>query len=96
MELALFARFHAKDGMEAQVEAALAEQVPKVRPEPGCLAIDAYRAKRDPRLFFIFSRWQDEAAFDIHAELPDTARFVERMESLIDHPFEAARASRIG
>jgi quinol monooxygenase YgiN len=63
-----------------------------VRHEPGCLAIQAYRSIRDPRLFYIYSCWTDEAAFELHAELPRTVRFVERMETLIDHPFEATRA----
>ena len=43
----------------------------------------------------IHSRWSGEAAFDIHAERPSTVRFVERMEALIDHPFEATRARPI-
>ena len=66
-----------------------------MRAEPGCLAIDACRSTRDSRLFWIVSHWIDEVAFEVHAELPDATRFVERMQSLIDHPFEAARARRI-
>ena len=63
------------------------------RQEPGCLAIGAYRSTREPRLFYIHSRWIDEAAFETHAGLPHTVRFVERMQPLIDHPFEATRGS---
>jgi quinol monooxygenase YgiN len=95
MELSIFARFHAREGLEAAVDEALREQVPLVWDEPGCLEIGAYRSTRDPRLFWIASHWADEAAFEAHAELPNTTRFVERMQALIDHPFEAARASRI-
>jgi quinol monooxygenase YgiN len=91
VELVIFARFHAREGHEEAVAAALREQVPKARTEPGCLAIAAYRSTRDPRLFWIHSRWADEAAFEVHAELTNTQRFVERMEMLIDHPFEATR-----
>lgn len=91
MELCLFARFHAIEGKEEALAAALHEQVPKARAEPGCLAIHAYRSLRDPRLFFIHSRWVDEAAFDVHAELPNTELFVERVQKLIDHPFDATR-----
>jgi quinol monooxygenase YgiN len=32
-----------------------------------------FRSIRDPRLFYIHSRWVDEAAFDTHAGLPHTA-----------------------
>jgi len=92
MELFIFARFHAREGQEASVQAALSEQVRFTRTEPGCLMIHAFRATHDARQFFIHSRWRDEAAFDVHAELPNTLRFVERMEQLIDHPFDAVRA----
>lgn len=95
MELVIFARFHARDGMEDDVELALREQVPKARAEPGCLSIHAYRSSRNPQLFWIHARWKDEAAFDVHAELANTGRFVEHMETLIDHPFDATRAVAI-
>ena len=96
MELFIFARFHAREGHETAVAAALREVVGLSRAEPGCLAIGAYRSTRNPRLFYIHSRWVDEAAFEIHAGLPHTVRFVERVQPLIDHPFEATRATPIG
>ena len=36
----------------------------------------AFRSNREPRLFYIHSRWKDEAAFDHHGGLPHTKRFV--------------------
>jgi len=95
MEFFIFARFHALEGREQEVMAALTEQVLVTRAETGCLAIAAYRSVRDPRLFWIHSRWTHEAAFQIYADLPNTIRFVERMEALIDHPFDATRAAQI-
>ena len=92
MELAIIARFHAREGQEVAVAAALREQVPGVRTEPGCLSINAYGSTRDPRLFWIYSRWTDEAAFEVHAELARTQRFVEHVQGMIDHPFAADRA----
>jgi len=91
MELFIFARFHALEGKEHALETLLRAQVPKVRTEPGCMAIDAYRATRNPRLFWIYSRWVDEAAFDVHAGLANTIRFIEEAENLIDHPFDVTR-----
>jgi quinol monooxygenase YgiN len=92
MELFIFARFHAREGHDAVAAAVLREQTAAVREEPGCLAIQAFSSIRDPRLFYIQSRWMDEAAFEIHADLPRTIEFVRRMETMIDHPFEATRA----
>ena len=71
--------------------ATIHEVLGPTRQEPGCLAIDAFRATRDPRLFYIHSRWQDEAAFDHHAQLPHTVRFIERVQALIDHPLDVNR-----
>jgi quinol monooxygenase YgiN len=94
--LFIFARFHAREGKEADVAVALRDVLPPSRAEAGCVAIDAFASTRDPRLFYIHSRWVDETAFDLHATLPHTRRFVERMTPLIDHPFEVTRARVIG
>lgn len=90
-ELFVFARFHAREGQQDAVAAALREVVSPSRAEPGCLAIAAYRSTRDPRLFWIHSRWTNAAAFDIHAGLPHTLRFLERVEPLIDHELDVSR-----
>jgi len=96
MELFIFARFHARPGKEGAVAEALRDAVAPSREEPGCLGIHAFRSIRDPRLFYIHSRWKDEAAFENHAGLPHTVRFVECVQPLIDHPLEVTRAEQIG
>lgn len=95
MEIYIFARFHAREGNERALEKALAEVVPPSRNEPGCIAINAFRSTRDPRLFFIHSRWKDEAAFDLHATLAHTVKFVETVGRLIDHPMEVTRTTKM-
>ena len=95
MELFIFARFHARDGQEAAVAAALREVVGATREESGCLDIHVFRSTRDARLFYIHSRWKDEAAFDHHAALPHTVRFTEQVQTLIDHPIDVTRAHQI-
>jgi len=94
MELVIFARFHAREGFEVAVEAALREVTSITRElEPGCLAIAPYRSVRDPKLFFIHSRWVDESAFDLHATLPHTVSFLARVQGLIDHPLDVNRTT---
>lgn len=95
MEMFLFARFHALPGKEAGVQEAILAVLAPSQAEPGCLAIQAFRSLRDPRLYFIHSRWRDEAAFEIHAALPHTVRFIETVTPLIDHPLDLARTERI-
>jgi quinol monooxygenase YgiN len=92
MELSTIVRFHARERQEEEVAAALRDQFAPVRAEPGCARFEVFRSTRDKRLFFIHSRWRGEAAFEIHAELPHTVRFLERIVKLIDHPLDVTRA----
>ena len=94
MELFIFARFRARGGQEGALAETLEDVVGPSRAEAGCLSIAAFRSTRDPRLFYIHSRWVDDAAFELHATLPHTVRFVERVQTLIDHPLEVTRARR--
>ena len=94
-ELTIFARFHAREGLEDQVAAAIAEVMPHTRAEAACLGIEGYRDANDRRLFFIHSRWIDEPAFDTHAGLPHTVKFLARVQPLVDHPLDVRRAVRL-
>jgi quinol monooxygenase YgiN len=91
MPLHVFVRFHARAGKEEAVAGALRGVLAPSRAEAGCLTIGAFRSTRDPLLFYIHSRWIDEAAFDLHASFPHTVRFLEQVEPLLDHRLEAVR-----
>jgi len=95
MEIYIFARFHAREGMESEAEKALGEVVKASREEAGCVNIHAYRAIRDGRLYYIHSTWKDAAAFELHATLPHTVRFLERITELSDQERDVRRAERI-
>lgn len=89
--LFVFVRLHARDGREAAIDEALRAVVSATRTEAGCVAIDAFRATADPRLFFIHSRWIDEAAFDGHAQRPHTRAFIDAVDALVDQPRTVTR-----
>ena len=93
MTLTIFARFHAAPGQADAVAAALREVVPQTRAEAGCLGIEAYRSTVDPQLFHIHSRWPDAAAFEHHATLPHTVKFIDTVEGLVDQPLEVSRTA---
>jgi len=95
VELFFFARFHASPGQESALQEALKEVVVPSREEAGCLSIHAFRSTSDPRVFFIHSRWKDEAAFEYHARLSHTVRFLERATQLIDHALDTTRTTLI-
>ncbi len=74
---------------------AMNEAQEPVREEPGCLAFGAFRSVRDPDEFYIHSRWRDRAAFERHAELPHTVRFLASVEPLLDHAFKASLTEQL-
>src|SRR4029453_15352973 len=74
MELYIFARFHASPGHDKTVGEALTECMVSTRAEAGCLSGQVFRSLRDPRLYYVHSRWTDEAAFERHPEEPPPAR----------------------
>ena len=92
MELVIFARIHAYEGQEDAVAALLDDEARASRADPGCLSHAAYRSLREPQLFYIHSRWKDDASFEAHVETPHTVHFVERIEPLLDHPLDVTRA----
>ena len=95
MELFAFLRLHAGAGNESAVEAALRSVIDSSREEPGCVSIYAFRSTEDARLFYIHSRWKDEAAFQRHAGLAHTVRFLASVDPLLDQPREVARTEII-
>ncbi len=66
------------------------------RAEPGCLRIDVFESLREPLVFAIYSEWVDEAAFELHATLPHTSRFLAAAGRLLTHPVEGLRLRQIG
>jgi len=66
------------------------------RAEGGCLAIRVYESLREPHVYAIHSEWVDEAAFERHAQLPHTIRFIEAAERLLTHPVQGLRTREIG
>ncbi len=93
--LFIFARFRAREGKDTEVGDILMEQVRSVRHEPGCVNIDVYRSVREPRLHFLYSQWESEAAFNTHAEHDHTNTFIEQIEPLLDHTLEVTRTRRL-
>ena len=95
MEQYVFVRLHAREGEETAVEEALRAVTGPSREEDGCLSFHTFRSMRDPRLFFIHSRWLNEAAFQKHAVLPHTVRFLTRVDALLDQPRDVTRTEMI-
>ena len=96
MDQYVFVQLHARGGKENSVEEALREVTGASREEPGCLSFHIFRSMRDRRLFYIHSRWADEAAFQAHALLPHTLQFLTRVDAQLDQPRDVTRTEMIG
>jgi quinol monooxygenase YgiN len=96
MERYTFVRLHAREGEEGAVEEALREVTGPTREEAGCASVHTFRSMRDRRLYFIHSRWVNEAALQVHAGFPHTVRFLERVDALLDRPRDVTRAKMTG
>jgi quinol monooxygenase YgiN len=88
-------RFEPRPGREAAFREELKRVVEPSRAERGCLAMHAFESLRNPAGFAIHSEWVDEAAFEQHAQLPHTVRFVEAAKELLTHPIEGLRSKQI-
>jgi quinol monooxygenase YgiN len=90
MPLYIFARFDPLPGKQAPLLEELTRVVQPTREEPGCLEIQVYESY-DRSAYFIHSKWTDEEAFEAHADLPHTTRFLAVIKHLISNPFQAVR-----
>jgi quinol monooxygenase YgiN len=91
-ELFVFTRCCAKESRQHSMAETIQEVLRPTRQEHGCLNIDAFRSTRDQGVFFIYSRWKDEAAFDRHLQLPHTVRFLESIQPLLAQTMEVTRS----
>lgn len=96
MSIHVFLRFEPPPGAEAQFREELFKVNTPSRAEPGCLGIWIFESLREPVTFAIHSEWVDEAAFELHASLPHTVRFLEVAEKLLVHPAPGLRTRAIG
>ena len=68
MALGVAVTWVVKEGEEEHVRQLLEEIVPLVRAEPGCLMYIAHRSAEDPRTFFLYEQYVDEAAVLAHRQ----------------------------
>jgi quinol monooxygenase YgiN len=88
-------RFEPKPGKAAEFRQALLRVIEPTRAETGCLAIHVFESLREASFFAIHSEWADEAAFELHARLPHTVRFLAAAKELLTHPVEGLRSREI-
>jgi quinol monooxygenase YgiN len=89
-------RFEPHRGKESAFRSELMRSMEASRTEPGCLDFRIFESLREPAVFYIHSQWLDEAAFEVHAQMPHTLRFLTAAEQLLTHPVHGLRSREIG
>jgi len=60
----------ANPGHEAEVAEIFSKLQAASRQEPGCLMYIVHRHRTDPRLFFIYEQYRNDAALEAHRQSP--------------------------
>jgi len=89
-------RFEPLPGKAIEFREGLLRVVEPTRAEIGCIGIHVFESLREPFVFAIHSEFLDEAAFELHARLPHTVRFLGAAEKLLTHPVQGLRSRQIG
>jgi quinol monooxygenase YgiN len=84
VSMILYAEFTAKPGSETEVGRLISGLAEDVRREPGNTEFTVYRERDNPRKFFVFEQYLDEASFEAHISAQYGVIFNERLSSLIE------------
>ncbi|KRE81794.1 putative quinol monooxygenase [Arthrobacter sp. Soil763] len=84
MPLALYAEFTAKPGTEDRVADMMAELTERVRAEPGNVVFDPHTRRDNPRAYFVYEIYRDEAAFQAHITAEHSKAFNAELGGLIE------------
>ncbi len=68
----------AKAGRETEVADYFGKLTEASRKEPGCVMYQAHRHKTDPRRFFVYEQYDDDAALEAHRATPYFLQYVKK------------------
>ena len=68
----------AKVGHESEVAALFSKLTEESRKEPGCLMYQVHRHKTEPRRFFIYEQYKDDAGLESHRAAPHFLQFARK------------------
>lgn len=65
-----------REGHEDEAIEYFRQLAPATRAEPGCRQYEVHRSPSDPRRFFLYERYEDQAALDAHRAADHFQRYV--------------------
>ncbi|WP_051470889.1 putative quinol monooxygenase [Patulibacter minatonensis] len=84
MTVVVVAHIHAREGKEAETEAALSELVAATHGEEGCLFYSLQKNVDDPQEFTTIEKWASPEALGGHFETDHLKAVLARAEELLD------------
>ena len=76
MAYVVSAKWTAKEGEEDRIARICEEMIEPSRAEPGCLFYQPHRSPEDPRLFYLYEQYADEAGYQAHQDSEHFTRLV--------------------
>jgi quinol monooxygenase YgiN len=76
MAYVVAATYRAKEGEEETIRETLEITAPLSRSEPACRFFQAHRSPEDPRVFFLYEQYDDEAGYQAHMETEHFEKYV--------------------
>jgi len=68
----------AKIGRETEAAALFSKLTDESRKEPGCVMYQLHRHKTEPRRFFIYEQYKDDAALEAHRASPHFMQYAKK------------------
>ena len=68
----------AKAARETEVAALFSQLTTESRKEPGCVMYQVHRHRTEPRRFFIYEQYKDEAALEAHRAAPHFLQYAKK------------------
>ena len=86
MAYVVCAKWTAKEGKEDRLLEIIEEMTPPSRAEPGNVYYQAQRSAENPRLFFLYEQYADEAGYEAHMASEHFTRLVkeEAIPNILD------------
>jgi quinol monooxygenase YgiN len=76
MAYVVSALWRAKPGEEERVARCIEQLVEPSRAEPACRFYQPHRSSEDPRLFYLYEQYEDEAGYEAHMDSEHFQRLV--------------------
>jgi (4S)-4-hydroxy-5-phosphonooxypentane-2,3-dione isomerase len=68
----------AKQGREGEITSIFSKLTEESRKEPGCVMYLVHRHKTEPRRFFVYEQYKDDAALEAHRSSPHFLQYARK------------------